>query len=53
MAGGGNLETYIFDRDVAWIKEADLVVAEVSMPSVGVGYEIGFAESLGKKIICL
>ena len=46
-------ETYIFDRDVAWIREADLVVAEVSMPSVGVGWEMGFAESLGKKIICL
>lgn len=47
------LETYIFDRDVAWIRESDLVVAEVSVPSVGVGYEIGFAESIGKPVICL
>lgn len=30
----------IFDRDLGWLAEADLLVAEVSMPSTGVGYEI-------------
>ncbi|WP_321329438.1 nucleoside 2-deoxyribosyltransferase [uncultured Ilyobacter sp.] len=43
----------IYDQDIAWLRECDLVVAEVSQPSIGVGYEIGIAESLGKKILCL
>lgn len=33
----------IFDRDLGWIDEADVLVAEVSMPSIGVGYEIATA----------
>jgi nucleoside 2-deoxyribosyltransferase len=36
----------IFTRDVGWLDEADLVVAEVSMPSLGVGYEIAYARHL-------
>ena len=43
----------IFDRDVKWLNDSDLVVAEVSIPSLGIGYELGVAEMLGKKIICL
>lgn len=43
----------IFERDLNWIKESDLVVAEVTVPSLGVGYEIGQAQSIGKKIVCL
>jgi hypothetical protein len=33
----------IFGRDLRWIDEADVLVAEVSMPSTGVGYEIAAA----------
>lgn len=36
-----------------WVAEADVLVAEVTTPSLGVGYEIGKAEGLGKKILCL
>jgi len=43
----------IFDRDVGWIKEADVIFAEVTQVSLGVGYELGLSESLDKKIICL
>lgn len=43
----------IFKRDVKWLKSADFVVAEVTTASLGVGYEIGLAEALGKKILCL
>lgn len=43
----------IYERDINWIKECDIVVAEVSTPSLGVGYEISYAEKLGKRIICL
>ncbi|MGZ5434109.1 MAG: nucleoside 2-deoxyribosyltransferase [Thermoanaerobaculia bacterium] len=33
----------IFARDLRWIDECDVVVAEVSTPSHGVGYEIASA----------
>ena len=43
----------IFERDVAWLTEADWVVAEVTHPSLGVGYELGISEKLGKNVLCL
>lgn len=43
----------IHDRDLQWIMESDLVVAEVTVPSLGVGYEIGRAVHLGKPVLCL
>ena len=43
----------IYQRDVDWIEESDLLVAEVSTPSHGVGFEIGYALSLGKPVLCL
>ena len=43
----------IYIRDVNWIKECDIFIAEVTQVSLGVGYELAYAESLGKKIICL
>lgn len=43
----------IYQRDIAWIREADIVIAEVSTPSLGVGYEICKAEELGKPVLCL
>ena len=42
-----------YTRDIKWIKECDILVAEVSTPSLGVGYEISYAEYLGKRIICV
>jgi 2'-deoxynucleoside 5'-phosphate N-hydrolase len=43
----------IHARDLAWLEECDAVVAEVTTPSLGVGYELGVAEKLGKQILCL
>jgi nucleoside 2-deoxyribosyltransferase len=43
----------VYARDVAWIKGCDFLLAEVSTPSHGVGYEIGMALSLGKRVLCL
>lgn len=51
--GEGQAAEYIFQRDVDWVREADVIVAEVTTPSLGVGYEISLAEQLGKNIICL
>jgi nucleoside 2-deoxyribosyltransferase len=46
-------DKYIHDRDLNWLKEADVVIAEVTTPSLGVGYEIAKAEGLNKPILCL
>jgi 2'-deoxynucleoside 5'-phosphate N-hydrolase len=43
----------IHDRDLAWLKEADCLVAEVTTPSLGVGFEIGKASEWGTRILCL
>jgi nucleoside 2-deoxyribosyltransferase len=43
----------VFARDIGWLAQADVVVAEVTTPSHGVGYEIARAEALGKPVLCL
>uniref|UniRef100_A0A671DWI6 2'-deoxynucleoside 5'-phosphate N-hydrolase 1 n=1 Tax=Rhinolophus ferrumequinum TaxID=59479 RepID=A0A671DWI6_RHIFE len=49
-AGGDRL---IHERDMVWLQQADVVVAEVTQPSLGVGYELGRAVALKKPILCL
>jgi nucleoside 2-deoxyribosyltransferase len=46
-------DRHIHDRDMAWLSACDLVVAEVSAPSLGVGYELGWATASGKPVLCL
>lgn len=46
-------EEAIYARDISWIKEADAIIAEVTNPSLGVGYELAYAESLGKPVLTL
>jgi nucleoside 2-deoxyribosyltransferase len=43
----------IYTRDTTWIRECDVLIAEVSVPSHGVGYEIGYALGLGKPVLAL
>jgi nucleoside 2-deoxyribosyltransferase len=43
----------VYTRDITWIRASDALVAEVSVPSHGVGYEIGFALGLGKPVLAL
>jgi nucleoside 2-deoxyribosyltransferase len=43
----------VYERDVIWIRACDALIAEVSVPSHGVGYEIGFALGQGKPVLCL
>ena len=43
----------IHDRDLGWLRESDYLVAEVTTPSLGVGYEIGKATEWGKPVLCL
>ena len=43
----------VFERDVAWVHQCDVMIAEVSTPSLGVGYEYGLAVQLGKPVLCM
>ncbi len=45
-------DTQIYNRDMEWLREADVVIGEITTPSLGVGYEIGQAEAMGKRILC-
>jgi nucleoside 2-deoxyribosyltransferase len=48
-----NSDKHIHDRDMNWLLSSDVIVAEVTTPSLGVGYEIGRALENGKKILAL
>jgi hypothetical protein len=57
-SGVGEMEAEIdprevYARDTAWIRACDALIAEVSVPSHGVGYEIGVALGLGKRVLAL
>ena len=43
----------VFERDVKWVEECEAMIAEVSTPSLGVGYEYGLAVQLGKPVLCV
>lgn len=40
----------VYKRDINWLKECDIVFADITIPSLGIGYELAYAESLGKHI---
>lgn len=42
----------VYERDIGWIDAAEIMIAEVSTPSHGVGYEIAYALNLGKPVLC-
>ena len=44
---------YIMRRDKEWLRGSDVVIAEVSQYSHGVGYEHAYAETQGKPILLL
>jgi 2'-deoxynucleoside 5'-phosphate N-hydrolase len=46
-------DRFIFKRDMAWLLESNVLVAEVTMPSLGVGYELGRAVAMKKPVLCL
>lgn len=43
----------VFRRDMDWLAEADAVVAEVTTPSLGVGYEIAVGLQRAKPTLCV
>lgn len=51
--GSSGSEADIYAKDMAWLTAADVIVAEVTSPSLGVGYELAMAETMGKPVLCL
>jgi nucleoside 2-deoxyribosyltransferase len=51
-AAAGDREIYL--RDLLWLQEADGLIAEVSGPSLGVGYEVAYAlHALSIPVLCV
>jgi 2'-deoxynucleoside 5'-phosphate N-hydrolase len=53
LAGEPMDDRAIHDRDLVWLKESDCLVAEVTTPSLGVGFEIAKATEWGLRVLCL
>lgn len=51
--GMPNPSSEIHAKDMSWVTEADAIIAEVSNPSLGVGYEIAKAEDMGTPVLAL
>lgn len=43
---------FVYQRDTGWVIGCDAIIAEVSTPSHGVGYEIALGVTLGKPVLC-
>lgn len=43
----GKRDIEIYDQDTAWLRESDVLIGECTCPSLGVGYELAYAESKG------
>ena len=50
LAEGADVDRAIYEEDSAWLREADMVIAECTTPSLGVGYEMAYAERFGKPV---
>lgn len=48
--GLANRDKVIYEQDTAWLRESDLVIAECTTPSLGVGYELAYAEKYQKSV---
>src|SRR5688572_27377100 len=44
--GHGNTVNAIYKQDISWINQSDMLVAEVTQPSLGVGYEICYGSEV-------
>lgn len=52
-AESGLSDEMIYSRDMSWLEEADVLIAEVTVPSHGVGYEIARADALDIPVLCI
>ena len=40
-------DSKIYNQDTSWLRESDLLIGECTCPSLGVGYELAYAERFG------
>ena len=45
---GRDRDGEIYAQDTAWLRESEVLIAECSCPSLGVGYELAYAERFEK-----
>lgn len=50
FGSGKEYDARIYQQDTAWLRECDLVIAECTSPSLGVGYELAYAEQHQKPV---
>lgn len=43
----------IYERDISALERSDVLLAEVSSPSTGVGFEVAHALSMGIPVVCV
>lgn len=41
---GRQKDSEIYKQDTAWLRDSDVLIAECTCPSLGVGYELAYAE---------
>ena len=39
------VDMHIYEQDTTWLRSSDLLIAECTCPSLGVGYELAYAEA--------
>lgn len=44
----GKRDRDIYDQDMGWLRESDVLIGECTCPSLGVGYELAYAEKIDK-----
>ena len=44
---GFERDSRIYNQDTSWLRESDLLIGECTCPSLGVGYELAYAERFG------
>lgn len=44
---GRERDARIYNQDTAWLRDSDMLIGECTCPSLGVGYELAYAESHG------
>ena len=46
-------EQEIYEKDANWVQESDCMIADITVPSIGVGYEICHAIKHKKPVLCV
>lgn len=54
MSASVSQDKYIYQRDLQWLNQSQALIADVTNPSLGVGYEIAYAQCVvDARILCV